>query len=290
MWYRRCHLGIGAGRSEPYLQLLLQLIHLTVPFRPPIVRQGLARYARRGPIFISPGQVLAMARGKFGEHLKRERELREVSLDELSKATRISNRFLQALENEDWGKLPGGVFGHGFVRTIARYLGLSEEALLGEYDLARAEKSPAVAPNPTEPIPSPPRWLPVAVVVGGLILLVLLLYGVGYAWRQVSAYRTAKQSAASSAVAPLELSVSASASTHVRVIADGKLLTDSQIYAGDTLHFTAKQQFDVSATNSSAVLLQLNGRAMPPLGLPGTFGRMVFSQENLRKGPGGSKP
>src|SRR5207245_6686197 len=76
-----------------------------------------------------------MAKGKFGERLKRERELREVSLDELSKATRISNRFLQALENEDWGKLPGGVFGHGFVRSIARYLGLAEEALLGEYDL-----------------------------------------------------------------------------------------------------------------------------------------------------------
>jgi cytoskeletal protein RodZ len=230
-----------------------------------------------------------MARGKFGEHLKRERELREVSLDELSKATRISNRFLQALENEDWGKLPGGVFGHGFVRSIARYLGLSEEALLGEYDLARAEKAPAAAPKAEEPIPSPPKWIPAAVAVGGLLLLVLFFYGARYAWRQVAAYRAAKQSATTSDV-PLALSISASASTHVRVIADGKLLRDSQIYAGDTLNFTAKQQFDVSATNSSAVLLQLNGRAMPPLGAPGTFGRMVFSQENLRKGPGGAKP
>ena len=232
-----------------------------------------------------------MARGKFGEHLKRERELREVSLDELSKATRISNRFLQALENEDWGKLPGGVFGHGFVRSIARYLGLSEEALLGEYDLARPERAPAAAPKPAEPIPSARRWIPVAVVLGGLLLLVLLLYGLGYTWRQVAAHRAAKQSAASTADGSLELSVSASASTHVRVIADGMVLTDSQIYAGDTLRFTAKQQFDVSVTNSSAVLLQLNGRAMPPLGAPGTFGRMVFSRENLRKGPvGNSKP
>ena len=233
-----------------------------------------------------------MARGKFGEHLKRERELREVSLDELSKATRISNRFLQALENEDWGKLPGGVFGHGFVRSIARYLGLSEEALLGEYDLARAEKLPAAAPKLAEPIPSSPKWIPVvAVVLGGLLLLLLLLYGMAYTWRHVAAYRATKQSAASTSDAPLELSISASASTHVRVMADGKVLMDSQIYAGDTLHFTAKQEFDVSATNSSAVLLQLNGRAMPPLGEPGTFGRMVFSPENLRKGPvGSSKP
>lgn len=232
-----------------------------------------------------------MARGKFGEHLKRERELREVSLDELSKATRISNRFLQALENEDWGKLPGGVFGHGFVRSIARYLGLAEEALLGEYDLARAEKLPAATPKPAEPIPSPPKWIPAALVLGGVLLLVLFFYGTRHAWNRVAAYRAAKQSASSTSDVPLELSVSASASTHVRVIADGKVLMDAQIYAGDTLPFKAKQQFDVSATNSSAVLLQLNGKAMPPLGPPGTFGRMVFSQENLRKGSvGNSKP
>ncbi|MGB2637153.1 MAG: helix-turn-helix domain-containing protein, partial [Candidatus Acidiferrum sp.] len=77
-----------------------------------------------------------MARGNFGERLKRERELREVTLQEITSATRIGPRFLEALENEDWEKLPGGVFNRGFVRSIARYLGLDEEALLGEYDLA----------------------------------------------------------------------------------------------------------------------------------------------------------
>ena len=70
-----------------------------------------------------------MARGEFGGRLKREREMREVSIEELTKATRISVRFIEALENEDWEKLPGGVFGHGFVRSIARYLGLDEEGL-----------------------------------------------------------------------------------------------------------------------------------------------------------------
>src|SRR6266446_3457447 len=110
-----------------------------------------------------------MAKGNFGERLKRERELREVSMDELTKATRISTRFVQALENEDWAKLPGGVFGHGFVRTIARYLGLNEEALLGEYDSARAEHLPP-PPKAEERIPAAPKWLPAAAV------LVVLLF------------------------------------------------------------------------------------------------------------------
>ena len=46
-----------------------------------------------------------MARGTFGERLKRERKLRKVPLEEITQATRIGSRFLQALENEDWEKL-----------------------------------------------------------------------------------------------------------------------------------------------------------------------------------------
>jgi len=67
-----------------------------------------------------------MARGTFGERLKRERELREVTLEEITSATRIGPRFLDALENEDWNKLPGGVFNRGFVRSIAGYFGIDE--------------------------------------------------------------------------------------------------------------------------------------------------------------------
>ena len=41
-----------------------------------------------------------MAKGTFGERLKREREMREVSLEEITAATRIAARYLDALENE----------------------------------------------------------------------------------------------------------------------------------------------------------------------------------------------
>src|SRR5258708_31669259 len=89
-----------------------------------------------------PDGVRSMATGNFGERLKRERELREVSPNEVVVATRISLRFLEALENEDWDKLPGGIFNRGFVRAIARYLGLDEEDLLAESDLAHGDQSP----------------------------------------------------------------------------------------------------------------------------------------------------
>ncbi len=242
-----------------------------------------------------------MARGNFGERLKRERELREVSMEELTKATRISVRFVEALENEDWAKLPGGVFGHGFVRTIARYLGLNEEALLGEYDSARAEHSAVVPSKAEQRIPSPPKWLPVAAVFVALLLVVGLFFAGRYAWHRYA--RPGKKSAAASLAsqpqtrdessspgsteqasssAVLDLSVSTSAATRVRILADEKLLLDVELAAGETRHFSAHEQFEVTAGDSSAVLLELNGKAMPPLGAPGASGTMVLSQKDLR--------
>src|SRR5215510_6936726 len=121
-----------------------------------------------------------MAKGTFGERLKRERELREVSLEEVSKGTRIAERFLEALENEQWDRLPGGVFGRGFVRSIARYLGLSEESLLAEYDLARGETE---SQKPEARIPSPPTWMPAVAALVLLSLLAGLVVGGRYAWK-----------------------------------------------------------------------------------------------------------
>jgi cytoskeleton protein RodZ len=72
----------------------------------------------------------------FGENLRREREMRGVTLEEISEATKISIRFLEAMENEAFSKLPGGIFTRSFIRTYARYLGLDEERVLGEYQLA----------------------------------------------------------------------------------------------------------------------------------------------------------
>ena len=116
-----------------------------------------------------------MAKGTFGERLKRERELREVTIKEIASATRIAAKFLQALENEEWEKLPGGVFGRGFVRSVARYLGLSEENLLSDYDQARGEAFTPATQKPEERIPSPPRWIPAIAVV----LLVAAVVGLG---------------------------------------------------------------------------------------------------------------
>jgi hypothetical protein len=86
----------------------------------------------------------------------------------------------------------------------------------------------------------------------------------------------------------LDLSVSTSAATRVHIVGDGKLLLDTELSAGETRHFSAAQRFEITAGDSSAVLLELNGQAMPPLGAPGASGTMVLSQKDLRQAPGGT--
>jgi hypothetical protein len=74
----------------------------------------------------------------------------------------------------------------------------------------------------------------------------------------------------------------------VRILADGKLVLDSEIPAGQNRHFSAETAFQVTAADSSAVLLELNGQTMPSIGSPGASGTIVLSQRDLRPAPGGN--
>ena len=78
--------------------------------------------------------------GSFGDKLKRERELRGVTLEEISKATKIGLRALQALEEEHFEQLPGGIFNKGFVRSYAKFLGLDEEQMVSDFMVAQGDK------------------------------------------------------------------------------------------------------------------------------------------------------
>lgn len=114
-----------------------------------------------------------MANSAFGEHLRREREVRGISVDEVSAATRISVRFLEAIEAGRWDQLPGGVFNRGFIRAVARFLGLDEENLIAEYCL-ETKNGPNVSVVDKTPHPSRhAAWW-----IGGAMVLCALLLGV----------------------------------------------------------------------------------------------------------------
>ena len=71
----------------------------------------------------------------LGQYLKRERESRAVSLEELSKGTRISRPFLEALEKDEFSFFPQREFIPGFLRGYARYVGLDTKEVLRRYQI-----------------------------------------------------------------------------------------------------------------------------------------------------------
>jgi cytoskeleton protein RodZ len=71
--------------------------------------------------------------GNFGDTLRQEREFRGISLDAITRVTKISNRHLVALEQEHFDVLPGGVFNKSMVREYARVVGLDQEEWVGRY-------------------------------------------------------------------------------------------------------------------------------------------------------------
>jgi cytoskeletal protein RodZ len=282
-----------------------------------------------------------MTKDTFGESLKREREMRGVTLDEISAATRIATRFLRAIENEQWDQLPGGVFNRGFVRAVARYLGLDEESTVAEYTLA-------VGDRPTVPVwtGSPPAVTPQQPWLGWIIAIVVIiaLLAVGWfgahrflAWRVAkraaqaealgnasspastdavqqntgepapvtsgmpsadaqAASSAAQAAATNSAPAPapistatdqFELKVVTDKRTKVTIVADQEVVYDGNMKAGENHFFSATDHFQISAKDAGALHLELNGKAMAPLGPSGHSGKVSLTRNDLKGASGG---
>jgi cytoskeletal protein RodZ len=248
-----------------------------------------------------------MSSTPFGEHLKREREMRGVSLEEISAATRIGTRFLQAIENDQWDQLPGGVFNRGFIRSIARYLGLDEDSLVAEYALGTHGKTDA-AQAAERPAEIPRNWRPMA-TAAAVVLAVLILGGLvvrqyygPWIWahlhRQhvqenaavpneiVSGIPSPSSQAAPRADATLALRMETSEAAEVTVNADGKTVFEGAVQANDVKQFEARETFEITSSESSAVRLELNGQAMPMLGASGQPGSITLTRDNLKSTSG----
>lgn len=110
----------------------------------------------------------------LGANLKRERELRGISLEEISYATKISRRLLEALEEDRFDSLPGGIFRKAFLKSYANYMGMNEEQVLQEYTLAF--ESPPLNPEEkqqTGKASREPKRAGALLIAGILALLIL---------------------------------------------------------------------------------------------------------------------
>ena len=109
----------------------------------------------------------------IGRYLKRERELRQVSLEELAQTTRIPLKMLLHIEADDFDKLPGEVFARGFLKSYARALQMEPDDVLAVYGQGRRQVEAKPAPITTSGITPPERGRRFGIAIALVILLIL---------------------------------------------------------------------------------------------------------------------
>lgn len=109
--------------------------------------------------------------GTLGNHLRRERELRQLSVAEIAQTTRIPVRILKQLENDQHDDLPADVFVRGYLKAYARVLGIDEGYLLERYGADHQLQEEAPTPLPAVYAPEPGRRFGIAIAL--VILLIL---------------------------------------------------------------------------------------------------------------------
>ena len=250
----------------------------------------------------------------FGENLRREREMRGVSLQEIAQTTKIGARMLDAIETERFDSLPGGVFNRGFVRQYARYLGLDEDQALAEFELAYS----AVLEQGEQKSSAAKRAVPLSDGEDGahnLPLLILLgLVGAGAlvvgGWRlwgrkdavapsfaKASESRPSPLVSGTSVAAPVATSKAAAAKElklqidavdrcWVSVSVDGQPASNEELSPGSSRTVKAARSLELIAGNAGALVLTLNGKTLPPLGRKGEVKKAAYTSADLPKEPG----
>jgi cytoskeletal protein RodZ len=242
----------------------------------------------------------------FGEELRRERVVREISLQEISSATKISVRLLEALEHGDVGKLPAPTFTRGFIRAYALHLGIDPEEKVNAYLSDLAGVSPD-APSAKKPRPRSRFWrgrrATAGTIVGGVTGLLLLLGLIANPARRPPAARervamaravpvALKNVTASSEptpatrlepepAAPASPAESPSASpdrsgvslllefdgdSWTKLDADGRTVLSGLMRRGETKRFEARGGFRLTLGNAGAVRVTVDGRPLERLG------------------------
>lgn len=125
----------------------------------------------------------------IGEKLRSAREAKGLSIEDIEKATKIQGRYLTAIEQDEFDKLPGDFYVRAFIRQYAQVVGIDGKQLLSEYhnEIPQAEpeeyvedsidnKSEEVRKTTSSKKKLWKEYLPRIIVGVGVIVVILVCY------------------------------------------------------------------------------------------------------------------
>ena len=235
-----------------------------------------------------------------------------IDVSEIEATTKIRAKYLRALENEEWGLLPGPTFVKSFLRTYAEALGLDGKALVEEYRRSQEH----AGDYPGEPIvpsgerrrsrgpsggPSRGYTIAVASILAVIVLLiVLLVVGSGSKSPSVSTHTTtgrhththgSTSSGHGTTAREVTLSLHATSVVYVCLLGDAgrKLIPGLELQAGQVTPTYHARRFEVTLGNSGVTMV-IDGRPRTVPASSEAIGYSVTRARGRHTLPAGSLP
>jgi cytoskeleton protein RodZ len=245
----------------------------------------------------------------FSEYLRKQREEKRIRLSDVSVQTRISLKFLEAIENGNFEILPE-TYIRAFIRDYAKAIGLDPEETIKHLD-AQVEAVKAVVPQEEVPVEGKTKQASITLtnqqkIFAGILGLGILL-GLSYlafspgkkqpvdinAYENLEAVNQRKFDSAYTAVTKkpsvkadsARLVLSANDTVWVNLVIDEGKTYDLLMRPGNKFMFWGRRKFNMTIGNAGGLLISLNGHEYPPLGKPGVVIRNVtiFKDGSIKK-------
>ncbi len=253
----------------------------------------------------------------FGENLRAERLARGITLEQISRATNIGVRFLEAIEREEFHALPGGVFNVNFVRQYATAVELDPRETVAAFqkvcppcELKLEEHFGVEAATNTRQLVAARiaeeftdfwrgnRGLLSTVGVACLLFAVgLTLYSIwpdslGTSPAEAPQLTAGTEDNATETLAaidaaeevgtePVRVGIEIVDTVWIRAVADGRRVFERTLRVGEKRSIAASESVQLLVGNAGGVAIALNGRILPPIGERGQVRRVVLTPSGM---------
>jgi cytoskeletal protein RodZ len=238
--------------------------------------------------------------------------MREISLRDIADRTKISLRYLEAMEDDRFDLLPAPIFAKGFLREYARYVGLSPDEVVNHYLAVQQQQSPDEdgVKKDQALVNRPHRVKPVRSWTYGLFLVLAVLVLIALIWALVWYNNRRRGKPAAEATpppiaapaepvaaqqplpasagpdkpsAPLEVTLDFTANCWVEVRVDDKAFLSEERVQGESLPITAQKSVDIKLGDAGAAEIQVNGLAFPLNGRAGEVRELRIDLATVRQ-------
>jgi len=238
----------------------------------------------------------------LGKALKKEREMRGVSLDDIAKETRIGTRYLQALEDEDFSMFPGIFYIHYYIKNYLQACGADETAFFNTYHTylktvmdKKGELPPDQYLNKLEYVKFKKRKSILIFILLLLVSTVLFYWILGrkalpknqsedFEFPAFSASLLPEKNDYCPDWAPVSMDLTFASACWLQFWRGSEKIVEKTFAKGDVLNGHG-YQLTLVMGNPAAVRIHVNGQDLPVLPPSGSAVKLLLSPDNLKEKP-----